>query len=174
MKQIRKYNYSFYKMIFLSSFLAFVVSSFQKSISKDDSFQKLKKLRIEVLKANSIGKDFEYDLTGQEGCFKTKLTYLGLLTTSKNRKYKLMNSFFVTGYSCRGISRLVIYNSDNQYLGNYRFEGSLPNSLNKSEIVFKKGSRDCENGKEIRISFKNSLPKSFYICGEIVSFSGLE
>jgi hypothetical protein len=161
-------------MIVLSSFLAFGVSSFQKSISKDDSFQKLKKLRLEVLQANSIGKDFEYDLTGQEGCSKTKLTYLGIISTSKNKKYKLLNSFFVTGYSCRGISRLVVYDDKNNYLGNYYFEGPLPSSIDKNEIVFKKGIRDCNNVKEVKISFNTGLPKSFNVCGETLTFQGDE
>lgn len=172
MKKNRKYFYSFFKLIVLTSLLLFITSSFQRSFPEDDSLKYLKKLRLEVLEENSIGKDFEYDLTGVEGCNKTKLTYLGIVTTKTQKKYKLLNSFWVTGQSCRGISRLVIYDTNNVYLGNYIFDMpyELPDELVNNEIVYKRDHEDCKNRKGIKISFKNGLPKSFNLCGDVVKF----
>ena len=150
-----------------------VLTSVQLMTARDDSFSTLKKLRLKVLNENSIGKEFEYDLTGQAGCNKTKLTYLGIVTTNKQKQYKLLNSFFVTGYSCRGIRRLVIYDDNNVYLGNYAFEGNLPSALKNNELVFK-ANQSCANKKEIKISLKTGLPNSFNVCGETITFSGEE
>lgn len=77
-------------------FFIFLVStfSFQKTTCKvADEFSQLKKKRLEVLLKNKIGKTFEYDFTGQKGCNKTAITYLGIVTTNDKRKFKLLNSF---------------------------------------------------------------------------------
>jgi hypothetical protein len=172
----RKYFSSFFKLTTTAIAAIFFVSSFQKSNKNDDSFNTLKKLRLDVLKADSIGKDFEYDLTGQKGCHKTKLTYLGIVTTKKLKKYKLLNSFWVTGYSCKGISRLVIYDTNNVYLGNYNFDMpyELPDELINNEIVYNSSHEDCKNRKGMKISFKSGLPKSFYVCQNSHYFQGNE
>jgi hypothetical protein len=172
----RKYFSSFLKLFTITLAVIFFVSSFQKSIKHVDSFDTLKKLRLNVLKANSIGKDFEYDLTGQKGCNKTKLTYLGIVTTKKLKKYKLLNSFWVTGYSCRGISRLIIYDANNVYLGNYKFDMpyELPDEVINNEIVYNSSHEDCKKRKGMKISFKSGLPKSFYVCQDSHYFQGNE
>lgn len=82
----------------------------------------------------------------------------------------------MTGYSCRGISRLVIYDTNNIYIGNYYFEtpNALPDALEDNKIVYTKNLGDCSNRKGIEISFKNGLPNSFLICGDQSSFQGDE
>lgn len=144
--------------LFLKLTVLSFLFSFQRSINNDDSFSTLKKLHLKVLKANIIGKEFEYNLTGQEVCNKTKLIYLGMITTKKRKQYKLLNSFWVTGYSCRGISKLVVYDTNNVYVGHYRFENSeeLPKKLVNNDLVFNSES-------STRISFHQGLPKNFLV-----------
>lgn len=150
---------SFFQIVFklISIVLICSVFSFQQSTRNDDSLKTLKKIQLEVLEKNAIGKEFEYNLTGQKECNKTKLTYLGMVTTKNRRKYKLLNSFWVTGYSCKGISQLVVYDTNNVYLGHYKFDlpEDLPTKLINNELVFK-----TEN---IKISFRYGLPKKIMV-----------
>lgn len=169
-------SYFHFNYLIVSVVLISLSTSFGKERNEDDSIQKLKELRLTVLKKGVIGKSFEFDLTQQEGCNKTKITYLGILTTSKQKKYKLLNSFWVTGTSCRGISRLVIYDINNLYIGNYYFSMpySLPDALKNNKIIYTKNLEDCDGRKGTEISFKNGLPKSFIVCGDQSSFQGDE
>jgi len=159
-------------IISMTSVITFFSISVKSQVKNNDSPQCINELRIKVLEADSVGKDYEYDLTGQEGCKKTKLTYLGFVTTKNQKKYKLLNSFWVTGYSCRGISSLYIYDMNNVYIGNYSFDMpyELPDALINNEIVYYTNHEDCESRKGRRISFKNGLPKTFHVCGGIRSF----
>lgn len=172
----KRKTYFRFNFLIASVVILILFSSFQKETNKDDSFQKLKQLRLTVLKKGEIGKSFEFDLTQQESCNKTKITYLGILTTSKQKKYKLLDSFWVTGTSCRGISRLVIYDINNLYIGNYYFSMpySLPDALKNNKIIYTKNLEDCDGRKGTEISFKNGLPKSFMVCGDQSSFQGDE
>lgn len=57
------------KLFFSSIFFLLVIPflflsvSFQKETNEDDSFQKLKELRLTILEKAEIGKSFEFDLT---------------------------------------------------------------------------------------------------------------
>lgn len=162
--QIKNFSFS----LFVSATLLFFLSSFNHPNINDDSFGKLKELRLQVLKENVIGKDYEYDLTGIKGCNKTKLTYLGILTTKRQKKYKILNSFWVTGQNCKGISRIVIYDTNNVYIGNYPMQHpkNLPDALVDGCIVYNEDSDECEGRKGTKISFKSGLPNRFYLqCG---------
>lgn len=168
--------YSSLRLLLILLVTLFLFTSFQKSFTYDDSFHSLTKLRLAVLKENSVGKVFEFDLTKQDGCNKTKLTYLGIVTTNNHKKYKLLNSFWVTGTSCRGISRLVIYDTNNIYVGNYKMDMpyQLPDELVNNEIAYKTDHDDCKNRKGTNISFKSGLPKSFLVCEVPYYFQGDE
>gem|GEM_PF-6469179 len=111
----------------------------------------LYEFRILALEKNVIGKEYTYDFTGNDDCNKTRITYLGTVNTDTGKQYKLVNSFYVTGVSCRGISRLVVYDEQNRYIGNY-YLNDLPIALEANELVYPKST----------ISFKNGLPKSIY------------
>jgi len=87
--------------------------SFNIENESDDAFRKLKLLRLKALKLNVIGRLYEWDLTGIVDCNKTKIKYLGIAKTSQNKNYKILTSFFVQGNSCRGTSRIVIYDTSN-------------------------------------------------------------
>jgi hypothetical protein len=152
--------------------LLFFCSSHSGKHDWEDSPETLKKLHLEVLEANIIGKNFQYDLTRQPGCNKTKLNYLGWIETAKGKQYKLLNSFWVTGYSCRGVSNLVVYTMDNEYVGKYYFDMpyELPDTLINNQLVYTQHHEECPNRKGTIVSFKNGLPKSFQVCGGIRFF----
>jgi hypothetical protein len=150
----------------------FFLASFYRENKLEDSPETLKKLHLEVLESNIIGKHFEYDLTRQPGCNKTKLTYLGWIETNKGKQYKLLNSFWVTGYSCRGVSNLVVYTMENQYVGKYYcgMPYELPDTLINNQLVYLRQHHECPNRKGTIVSFKSGLPRSFQVCGGIRFF----
>lgn len=78
---------------FIFVFLITLLSIQSNKTYQENSLQKLEKLRKDVLEKNIIGKTFEFDLTGQKDCNKTKLTYLGIVNTKKGKQYKLITSF---------------------------------------------------------------------------------
>lgn len=96
---------------------AILFFSFQKQDDNEKSFEKLKQARVKALVDNVIGKEYQYNFVERIDCNNTRIKYLGVVTTSKNKKFKLVNSFFVVGQSCRGVSRIVVYNMNNKYMG---------------------------------------------------------
>ena len=138
------------------------------------SNKSIEDLHIEVLEKDSVGVTFIYDLTEQDDCNDSELTYLGKVITKDQKEYKLLNSFWVRdgANTCRGISNLLVYNSDNVYVGRYHFNMpyELPDELVDNELVYYAGNKFCENKKEVRISFENGLPQTFYSCGGFLTF----
>ncbi len=146
-----------------------IFSSMNPQTENDNQFEKLNALRLKVLEQNIIGKEFQYDLVKNDRCNKTKIKYLGSVTTNRNKQYKILTSFFVHGNSCRGITRIVIYNISNQYIGNYKLgmPDDLPDTLINNDLVFLKGTKDCNSRKGKSIQLHNGLPKTILIpCSE--------
>src|SRR4249920_3518372 len=99
-----------------------LVRSFSGFDKSDEELAKLIKLEQSVLKKNVIGKVYTYDLTHIKNCNKTEIKYLGVVTTSKGKQYKILTSFFVfTTYvdMCHGTSNIKIYDMRNRYIGKY-------------------------------------------------------
>ena len=164
----------FRNIIFLLS-IAFILFSFKEK--KVSNLENLYKLRVQVLLKNNIGVGYEYNLNCNKTCNKTKLTYLGIITTKKNKQYKILTSFFVTGYSCRGISRIVVYNLKNQYLGSYymAMPDNLPDAIIDDCLVYQKENKECASRKGTKISFKYGIPKVFFLnCENHIYFQNQE
>lgn len=139
--------------------------SFKKQNNDERSFEKLKKARVKALVDNTIGKEYQYRFVDRKDCNNTKIKYLGIVTTKKNEKFKLLNSFFVLGQSCRGVSRIVIYDTKNKYIGNY-YVGmpyNLPDTLIANNLIYLKNNDDCNVKKGTKISFEQGLPKNIFI-----------
>ena len=119
-------------------FILILFSSFNPQTENENLFEKLKTLHLKVLQQNIIGKEFQYDLVINDRCNKTKIKYLGSVTTNRNKQYKILSSFFVHGNSCRGTTRIVIYNISNQYIGNYKLwmPDEIPDTLLNNDLVF--------------------------------------
>jgi hypothetical protein len=84
---------------------------------------------------------------------------------------------FVWGLSNRATSRILVFNSRNQYVGNYYLTTSshLPQKLEGGKLIFKNTGKDCDKKLQTIVNLKNGLPKQFFRkCngkyGDIYSF----
>lgn len=156
--------------------------SFQKQDDNEKSFEKLKQVRVKALVDNVIGKEYQYNFVERTDCNNSRIKYLGTVTTIKNKKFKLVNSFFVLGQSCRGISRIVVYDMNNKYLGNYHvgMPGNLPDTLINNNLIYLKNDDNCKAKKGTKISFEQGLPESIFIpcsnldTGDLYTYSSEE
>ncbi len=137
----------------------------KKSEVKLDEFQKKE---LQVLIADSPGKEFVFDFTHNKGCNKSKIKYLGIVNVS-NREYKVLTSFLVTGESCRGSSSIKIYDLENNYFGEYTvgMPEDLPEELKEDKLFFSQKDTECYRRKNYTISLEKELPKNIFIpCTE--------
>jgi hypothetical protein len=63
------------------------------------------------------------------------ISYLGKATTKQHRTYLIATLTCDWGLSCRRTTRILVYGSDYNYLGNYYTEGTLPTSLDQNELI---------------------------------------
>jgi len=134
--------------------------------------------RQAVLRNDSIGVTYVFDRTKKDDHNRTEIIYLGKLRTKDGRVFKILISKWYWGIVPRATSRIVIYNEQNQYLGNY-YVGmtyDLPTKIDDNELIFEnKDIKDCDPKIVTRISFERGLPKQFFIecknkMGNIYSF----
>lgn len=158
--------------IVLSTFLITLFSFSEisiKEVGKIDRFQLLKK---KALIAGKVGHEYVYDLTGIDGCNKSRIKYLGIVKTSKGKKYKILTIFKVFPTSkdnCRGASAIEIYSIENKFVGKYQLgmPDDLPDQLKNNKLIYLRNSQDCNLRKERSIDLGHGLPKSFFIgCSE--------
>lgn len=136
-------------------------------------------IRVKVLRKKLIGKEFVFGKWSENGGTETHLKYLGKVKTSKGKTYKIMNSIWISGMSSRATNRILIFNENNQYLGNYYVttDLDLPTELKNGILIFENSDPDCDKNIASKISFKHKLPKEFFReCknkyGDIYSFDG--
>jgi len=106
-----------------------------------------------------------------------QLKYLGILK-SKKQNLKIVSSCWLWGYSKRATSRILIFNEDNIYLGNYYLEmkSDLPEKIENNELVFLHSeSYDCDKSIVTKLSFNNGIPDQFFLeckngAGEMYRF----
>ena len=169
-------------IIFLGFFLIWTSYSYSQQLDDKQLFDDLKLLRLKVITDSVIGKKYYYDFTKVADCNKTCISYLGQIKTDKNKSYKILTCFYVHGQSCRGASRIVIYDLDNKYIGNYfvTMPSDLPDTIINNNLVYSKVNLDCKFRKGTKISFENGLPETIFIpCdkadnGDLYSFSNKE
>ena len=155
--------------------LPFFLSVLTASGQDDD-----KMIRQKVLKADTVDSLFVFGKWSEKGSTETHLKYLGQLTTTQGKILKVMTSIWFWGLSHRATSRILIFNENNQYLGNYNvgIVCNVPDQLVNGKLIFnpsKYGTCD-RKAKEV-ISFQHGLPRQFFLkvqgnYGDIISFSG--
>jgi hypothetical protein len=120
------------------------------------------KFRINVLKENIVGKEFTFGECDEKGGTETLLTYLGNVKTKKGKTYKIVNSIWTWGISCRATTRILIFNENNEYVGNYYLFDScdLPTELKNGFLIISNKKDGCERKTESKININNGLPKS--------------
>jgi hypothetical protein len=100
----------------------------------------------EVLTQDQIGKEYSYD-NSKKYFFNNKsqhqydslvLIYLGQITTKNGRLLKFLTSRWFWGTSPGATSRIVVFNSKNQYLGNYYLTMTydIPDKIERSFLIF--------------------------------------
>lgn len=151
--------------ILLLTICLFILCSFNpEDRATNDKFDIEKYERL-ALRNNKAGKEYIIDLTGVEGCNKSRVRYLGVVTTTMGRKYKVLTSFYVHGDNCRGTSNIKIYDVNDKFIGRY-YVGmpyDLPDTLIKNKLFYSKNQQDCSLRQGTSINMSNGLPKKFFI-----------
>ena len=137
-------------------------------------------IRLKVLKLKKVGK--EYRFLNPKDSTNTYLKYLGELKSVNGSIYKIVTSVWIWGISNRATNRILIYNIDNKYIGNYKVSGceDLPEKINNNKIVFTNAiHNDCDSKLNTLISFSKGIPKEIFLkckgkMGTIYSFSNEE
>jgi hypothetical protein len=134
-------------------------------------------IRQKVLEKGIIDSTFIFGKWTQKGETETHLKYLGHVTTKHGQSFKIVNSIWHWGLSHRATSRILIFNSRNQYIGNYYLTATsdLPSKLRNGNLIFNNTDRECDKKLTSVINLKNGLPKQFFRkCnvkyGDIYSF----
>jgi len=132
-----------------------------------------------VLNKNIPDSTFIFNQTKKDIYNETQLTYLGLISTNDNKNFKLLKSCWLWGLSKRATGRIIIFNRDNQYVGEYYVGGlyDLPEKLVDNSLIFTNAkNNDCDSKLKTVISFKKGIPEKIFIrCknenGNIYTFS---
>ncbi|AEV98529.1 hypothetical protein A4D02_21745 [Niastella koreensis] len=133
-----------------------------------------------VLTRNKVGKKYVFDRSKKGQYNQTELTYLGKIKTNDGRIFKVVTSTVFFGNSPAATNKVVVFNSKNQYVGNYAFgaDFNLPKKIVNNELVFdhKDTGGLCDPSVVNRISFEDGLPKQMFVeCrnkqGDLYSFS---
>lgn len=136
-------------------------------------------MQQEVLHKNSTDSTFTFGKWKESGDTETRLRYLGTLNT-KEDKVKVITSIWLWGLSCRATSRIILYDSSNNYLGNY-YVGmayDLPSDIENSLLVFTySDTEECDAVS--KIDFAEGIPKQFFLeckngMGDIFEFDAVK
>lgn len=147
-----------------------LLGSFARIDKYEDAYDALRKMEQVALKS-VVGKVFVRDLTGRDDCNKSRVKYLGIVHTSKGRKYKILTSFFVynTGSTCHGKSAIKVFDLQDRYVGEYHvgMPEDLPDVLKDNKLLYVRDSDHCNRRKTGSIHLGKGLPKSFFLpCSE--------
>ena len=109
-----------------------------------------------VLKKGIINKTFTFGKWDEKGNDELNLTYLGIIK-SKTTSYKVMTSLWIWG-SGRATSRILFYDINNNYIGEYYLTMSyeLPKNISNNKLNFSLND-DCKG--ETEVSFEKGIPK---------------
>ena len=135
-------------------------------------------IRLQVFQKAMIGKTFTFGKWTKNGQTETRLQYLGTFIGGQ-KTYKVMNSAWFWGLTRRATSRILIYDNQNRYIGNYylTLATDLPDKLADGKLIFtNKGKPECDKALITKVDMNAGIPKSFFLkCkgneGDIYSFS---
>ena len=143
-------------MKFKIALLLFIISEISFGQIDDSKF------RINVLKENIVGKEFTFGECDEKAGTETILTYLGSVKTEKGKTYKILNSIWTWGISCRATTRILVFNEKDEYVGNYYLFDScdLPTKLENGYLIISNVNDECDRKTESKININQGLPKS--------------
>lgn len=149
------------------------ITSFAQKNDSNKDWQK-------VLERNNVGRKYVFDRNRNGHYNQTELTYLGKIKTNDGRIFKVITSTVFYGNSPAATNKIVVFNSKNQYVGNYSFgaDFNLPKKIRNNVLVFdnKECGGLCDPSIVNQVSFEEGLPKQMFIeCrnkkGELYSFN---
>lgn len=122
-------------------------------------------ININVLQQNIIGKRYIFDHSKKGDHDETQLTYLGVLQTGNGKLFKILSYCWIWGASKRATNRILVYNAQNKYLGNYylTMTDELPIKIESNQLIFKVKGDVSNNVTITKISFIKGIPKSIYL-----------
>jgi len=135
--------------------------------------------RQHVLGRGVVDSLFVFGKWNEKGQTETHLKYLGQVTSSNGRIFKIMNSSLIWGLSHRATSSILIFNDKNQYVGNYYLASvdDLPDKLENGYLVFTNyDNESCDKKLITKVDFTKELPKYIFLkCkgkwGDLYHFS---
>lgn len=141
-----------------SVFLITVLSQIVFAQINDDN------IRLKTLQKSNIGKKYIYGKWNEKGGTETHLTYLGNVKTKSGKTYKIMTSVWLWGLSRRATNRILVFNSLNQYIGEYSVTmiSDLPKKFKNGILIFENKNNDCDQNVSSKINLKNGIPKQFF------------
>jgi hypothetical protein len=119
-----------------------------------------------VLKNEIVDSLYIFGKWTENGQTETHLKYLGKVVTPDGRIFKIMNSCYFWGLSHRATSRILIFNDQNEYLGNYvlGMTSDLPNKLENGKLIFDNNdNKSCDKTLISIVNFLNGIPKEIFI-----------
>ncbi|MBX2972964.1 MAG: hypothetical protein KF797_07670 [Flavobacteriales bacterium] len=133
-------------------------------------------IRAQVLELGIVDSTFVFGKWTQDGrTEETQLTYLGELTTSDGRTLKVMNSTCIWGYSRRATNRILVFDGEERYIGNYPvgMTYELPSSIESGQLVFRCMEKGGGRGVVTKVDLSDGLLKEFFVdCwGEVYSLN---
>ena len=151
------------KCLIFSTFIVFYSFSVIAQINDN-------KIRLSVLKKGIIGHTFVFGKWKKDGSTETNLKYIGSVTTTKGKTYKIMTSAWYWGLSHRSTSVVLIYSKQNKHIGGYHVGSvyDLPNQLTNGKLFFYNNDNpDCDKSINTTIDLTNGLPKQIFLkCKE--------
>ena len=136
-------------------------------------------IRQQVLKESIVDSLFVFGRWTINGGTETHLKYLGQVMTLDGRIFKIMDSCWFWGLSRRATSRILVFNGENQYVGNYclGMTNDLPDKLENGILIFRNTNKeDCDKSIVTNVVLTKGLPKHIFLrCerenGDLYSFS---
>lgn len=125
-------------------------------------------IRQLVLKQNNIDSLYVFGEWNDQDGNETHLKYLGTIKGPK-QTYKIMTSCWIWGHSKRATSRILVFNSKNQYLGNYNLtlRSQLPTRITNNQIEFLIYISPDGLKKSIsRLGFERGIPNQFFLANK--------
>jgi len=144
-------------MKFISLIVLFFTCSeaFTQGFSED--------IETTVLEKNITDSVYVFGKWNKDEGTETHLNYLGEIKTSQGN-YKIMTSIWYWGQSKRATSRILVFNDENKYLGNYylKLTTYIPNIIENNELVFFNKDVSCDSAIQTRLSFSEGIPEYFF------------
>jgi hypothetical protein len=143
-----------------------IFSLFFLVVSSSRLFGQVDDSRIRQIMLRNNNTDSIYKFQNRKDSSETYLHYLGILKSRNGRAYKIMTSCWRWGLDLhRATNRILIFNSRNQYLGNYYVTTTddLPAEIKANKLIFSNPhNSDCDPNIYTAVSFTDGIPKRFF------------